>query len=199
MTLPSGPSFSPLRVALRDGRHCVLRQSRIEDDAALLELERAVVRGREGMVKYEDEVPADVRAYAAHREGGRLTATDGTAFCLVAEEEGHGVVAEASLVRMPYRMIRHGALLAIDVHPVAQGIGIGRALLTHLLAWTRAHRDADGGRVLRVELYVRGDNTRAMNLYRSLGFELEGTRRAFTRRDDGVFVDDLVMGLLFAD
>jgi len=100
-------------------------------------------------------------------------------------------------VRLPLRMLRHVAVLGIGVHPEAQGRGLGRALLTHLLAWARDHRDPDGDRVIRVELYTRADNHRALALYRALGFELEGTRRAFVRRDDGALVDDCMMALIF--
>jgi putative acetyltransferase len=94
-------------------------------------------------------------------------------------------------------MLRHVGVLGIGVHPAAQGLGVGRQLMEHLLAWVRAHRDPGGQRVLRVELQVRADNPRAIALYRSLGFEHEGTRRAFIHADDGRLVDDLLMGLLF--
>ena len=70
--------------------------------------------------------------------------------------------------------------------------------MSHLLHWVRSHRDADGQRVLRVELNVHANNTRAIALYRSMGFEHEGSRRAFLRADDGTFVDDHLMGLLLA-
>lgn len=188
--------FMPVGASLRGDRHIIIRAASSADAAAYFELERAIIRARQGVVKYEDELAADAVAYAQQRERARLTSSDGSAFCLVAEEDGSGVVGEASLLRLPYRMLRHVATLGIGVHPAAQGIGVGRALLQSLLGWARAHRDTNGERVLRVELYVRADNPRAINLYRSLGFELEGTRRALIRRDDGVLVDDLVMGLL---
>jgi putative acetyltransferase len=189
--------MTSLRIPLRDGRLCTLRKTSPEDAAALLELERAVVRARHGVIKDEDELPADAAAYAEKRDRARLTATDGSAFCLVAEGEDGAILGEASILRLQYRRLRHVGILGIGIHPEAQGIGLGRALLERLLDWTRAHRDEDGGRVLRVELYVRSDNPRAIALYQSLGFVLEGNRRGFFLRDDGALVDDLVMGLLF--
>jgi putative acetyltransferase len=110
--------------------------------------------------------------------------------------EGRGLVGEGSIVRFKLRMLRHVGVLGLGVHPAAQGLGVGRALLEQLLGWARAHRDADGGRVERVELYTRADNARAIALYRSVGFTLEGTRRGFVRRQDGALIDDLVMGML---
>ncbi|WP_437972300.1 GNAT family N-acetyltransferase [Sorangium sp. So ce260] len=191
--------LDPHRAPLRDGRHCVIRQISRDDAAAQLELERAIVRARHGIVKHEDELPADAAAYAEQRERAGLTATDGSALCLAAELTGGGLVGEATLVRLRLRMVRHVGILGLGVHPEAQGLGVGRALVGRLLGWARAHRDADGGRVLRVELYVRADNVRAIALYRSFGFAHEGTRRGFVRGDGGAFVDDLVMGLLLSD
>ncbi|MGK3993483.1 N-acetyltransferase family protein [Sorangium sp. So ce1024] len=191
--------FEPRRAPLRGGRHCIIREITREDAAAQLRLERAIVRARQGIVKHEDELPADAAAYAAQRDRAGHTATDGSALCLAAEMEGVGLVGEATLLRLRPRMVRHVGILGLGVHPEAQGLGVGRALLERLIAWARAHRDADGGRVRRVELYVRADNARAIALYRSVGFAHEGTRRGFVRADDGAYVDDLVMGLSLAD
>lgn len=186
--------FSPQQALLRDGRPCIVRQATLDDAAALYALERAIVRARMGVIKYEDELPGELAAYA-DRLRPRLTAPGGMALILVAERDG-AVVGEATLERIDFRMLRHVGVVSLGVHPASWGVGLGRALLEQLLGWARTHRDADGGRVLRVELYTRADNARAMALYHSLGFATEGVRRRFLRRDDGTFIDDLVMGLL---
>jgi putative acetyltransferase len=186
--------FAPRPATLRDGRPCTVRQATLDDAAALLTLERAVVRAREGVVKHEDELPSEPAAYA-DRMRPRLAATDGMALTLLAEVDG-GVVGEAAIERIGLRMLRHVGVVHLGVHPSAWGQGIGRRLLEGLLEWARTHRDADGGRVLRVELYTRADNARATALYHALGFATEGVRRRFLRRDDGALIDDLVMGLL---
>ncbi len=49
--------------------------------------------------------------------------------------------------------------------------------------------------VLRLELTVYTDNEPALKLYRSFGFEIEGTLRAFAFRD-GKFVDAYTMARL---
>lgn len=61
-------------------------------------------------------------------------------------------------------------LLNIAVSPVEQGKGYGRHLLTHLLDFAQTHD------VASVWLEVRASNTKAFNLYESLGFN-EVTRR----------------------
>jgi ribosomal protein S18 acetylase RimI-like enzyme len=192
--------FTPLHVALRGNRSALLRMATYPaDSAGLLDLERAIVKARQGIVKYPDELPEDPNIYGEIQMRAGMAATDGSAFCLVAEEATRGIVAEASVLRLSFRMIHHVAVLGIGVHPEAQGIGLGRALLEALLGWVRDHRDDDGDRIRRVELHVRADNPRAVALYRSLGFKEEGSRRGLVRRDDGSFVDDIGMGLLFPD
>ena len=73
----------------------------------------------------------------------------------------------------------------IAVAPPAQGRGLGRILLDHLIAEARAR----GCR--RLHLEVRADDRRALALYRSAGFTVV-RRRARYYPD---FSDALVMGL----
>lgn len=192
------PAIS-LKFTARNGRIHTLRRATLADDPGLLELERTVVRARHGVVKWEDELPADVAEYSRRRDSEKLYGDEAAGLFLVVEDETQAIVGEASLERMPFRMLRHVATLGISVHPKSQGLGVGRSLVQALLDWARTHRDDDGGRMTRVELFVRSDNARAIALYRSCGFELEGTRKAFHRRDDGMLIDDLMMAVHLRD
>jgi putative acetyltransferase len=82
---------------------------------------------------------------------------------------------------------RHAMNLGICVHPQGQGLGLGWALMTALLDYADRW-----GQVLRVQLHVYADNERAIRLYQSLGFEVEGRLRGESLRD-GVYVDTLCM------
>jgi len=82
------------------------------------------------------------------------------------------------------------AELALAVRPDRQGRGIGRALLEALLDLS------DRWLLLeRLELFVFADNERAVRLYRSLGFEVEATRRRSSVRG-GRLAEDLLMARL---
>ncbi len=50
--------------------------------------------------------------------------------------------------------------------------------------------------IARIDLFVLSDNQRAIALYHSLGFTIEGRRRRMIRRPDGASVDDLLMARL---
>lgn len=64
-------------------------------------------------------------------------------------------------------------VLNLSVRPESQGKGLGRALLGHLLNVARKHR-AD-----TILLEVRPSNEPALGLYRAMGFNEVGTRRAY--------------------
>jgi L-phenylalanine/L-methionine N-acetyltransferase len=88
---------------------------------------------------------------------------------------------------------RHVMVLGISVAPTAQRRGVGTALMAALCDYA----DRWAG-VLRLELDVYVDNAPAIALYRSFGFAIEGTRRAFALRD-GAYVDSYAMARLNPD
>ena len=121
----------------------------------------------------------------------RLTHIDPNRRLLVACVDGHpvgniGLMLEAN----PRR--RHAASLGMGVHDAYAGRGVGRALMEAALDL------ADNWLgVRRLELTVFADNARAVGLYRTCGFEVEGRMRRFAMRD-GTLADALAMARLRA-
>jgi L-phenylalanine/L-methionine N-acetyltransferase len=87
------------------------------------------------------------------------------------------LVGQARLRQYVGRQL-HIASLGMGVHDDRVGRGIRTALLEALL--DTADRWLG---IRRLELTVYVDNTRAINLYRRFGFEMEGTHRAYALRD----------------
>lgn len=84
--------------------------------------------------------------------------------------------------------IQHVAHVGMMVHDAYQGRGIGKALMQ--AAVDAADRWLG---LIRLELEVYPDNERAVKLYQSFGFALEGRKRMNIFRD-GKYVDSLAMG-----
>ncbi|WP_431048204.1 GNAT family N-acetyltransferase [Roseateles sp. L2-2] len=105
--------------------------------------------------------------------------------------DGERLVGSAGLHPVgPQVRRRHAMMLGIGVHPEAHGRGVGSALMDALM------RQADDWLgVLRIELTVFADNTRAIRLYERFGFEHEGRLRGYALRD-GRYVDALTMARL---
>jgi putative acetyltransferase len=105
----------------------------------------------------------------------------------VAEVDGT-VVGVAGLHEYPSPRMRHKGHLGIMIDPAHQGQGIGRKLMETLLDL------ADNWLMLdRLELEVFSDHAKAIRLYESLGFVVEGTRRA-SLIQNGKLVDETIMG-----
>ena len=84
---------------------------------------------------------------------------------------------------------RHAGELGTAVLKEFWGYGIASALIEYLLDWSR-----NSGLIHKINLRVRSDNLRAIDLYTRSGFSMEG----LIKRDlyiDGIYYDNLLMGL----
>jgi ribosomal protein S18 acetylase RimI-like enzyme len=83
----------------------------------------------------------------------------------------------------------HGGVLGIGLLPRFRGRGIGTNLIRSTLAATRTIG------LHRVELTVRQNNTRAIELYRKVGFVVEGFQRDAVQID-GLYENIVCMAIL---
>ena len=171
-----GPDGAPIRI----------RHPTADDAPAFLAYLRAVGAESDFLTFGAEGPPiseAEERAFLA--SVGKLD----NAFMVIAEWNG-GIVGSLGFKGGNRLRTRHVGEFGITVARVCQGVGLGRRLLELLIAWART-----SGVVRKINLLVRTDNARAMALYESLGFEIEGRHR----RDmmvDGEFHDAYFMGLL---
>jgi putative acetyltransferase len=123
-----------------------------------------------------------------------LTASLATGVCVVAEDPAGGELAgEIHAQALGPRSLAHVlGELTVAVHPAWQGRGVGRRLFEQLFA--AVERDRPG--VHRVELKARESNARAIRLYESLGFRIEGRLEDRIRRPDGALEADVPMAWL---
>jgi ribosomal protein S18 acetylase RimI-like enzyme len=158
-----------------------IRTAAKSDAAILWDTERRTAMTPGLLASRPDEIRAELIAQKIE-----ALATRG---CFVVAEIGGNIVGHAFLEPLVnLAATAHVFVLTIVVHPEKIGQGVGSALLSHLLEW--AARDT---RVTRVELRVRSTNTRAIALYKKLGFVEEGRFQRRIRLEDGTFVDDIAM------
>ena len=101
-----------------------------------------------------------------------------------------GVVAGSShcSFRLDRARYRHRAELALSVRQDYWRQGLGRRLMEIQETWCR------GQGIEKLCLEVDTKNLRAMGLYLSRGFEVEGTLRRAAKMADGTYRDLYVMG-----
>ena len=100
-------------------------------------------------------------------------------------EEGGQVVSFVLLAVV----VGEGEILTLATDPDMQGRGLGRRLLEGVIAELRS----EGQEALFLEVAV--DNTAALALYKSCGFERAGLRRAYYSRRIGPPVDGHILRL----
>lgn len=157
-----------------------IRIAEPRDASAIAEAEWATAATPGMLVGRPGEIP--LSAF-----GSKIVDLSGMGCYLVAEEDGV-VVGHAFLDPMRMTGNAHVFQLNIVVHPGRIGQGVGRALMSELMAWARGRTDLE-----KIELLVREVNTRAIALYRDLGFVEEGRLRRRVRTADGEFLDDVAM------
>lgn len=125
---------------------------------------------------------------AAERAFLARAASGDTALAVVVERDG-AIVARLTFDAYPRPRTGHGGELGIAVERACWGTGVGRRLMELLVAWAER-----GGRVRKLNLRVHVDNARAIALYTSLGFVIEGRITRDTLEQDGTFHDAFLMG-----
>ncbi|MBV1758481.1 MAG: GNAT family N-acetyltransferase [Dethiosulfatibacter sp.] len=86
--------------------------------------------------------------------------------------------------------LRHAGELGISILEPYWGKGIGEKMIDYLVNWSKKT-----GVIRKINLKVRTDNVRGLNLYRKKGFIVEGTVCRDMLIDDK-FYDSIIMGML---
>ena len=125
---------------------------------------------------FETEVPSYEDWEGSHLPEHRFVATD-----------GDRVVGWVALSGYSDRCCYHGvADLSVYVDPSAQGRGVGRALLEHLVA------DAEAAGIWTLQAGVFPENAPSLALHRRCGFRVVGTRERIGELD-GVWRDVVLL------
>jgi putative acetyltransferase len=87
---------------------------------------------------------------------------------VIEEKSKQRIIGSATLKFYPQEALKHKAELGIAVHDDYQNMGIGTALLNHLIDVARMKK------LSKVWLQVSTTNDRAINMYKKAGFKIEG-------------------------
>jgi RimJ/RimL family protein N-acetyltransferase len=83
--------------------------------------------------------------------------------------------------------IKHTVYIIIGILKIHCGRGIGKELFRELERWARENN------IRRLELTVMTHNEKAINLYKKIGFKIEGIKEKSILLD-GKFIDEYYMG-----
>src|SRR5579859_4499744 len=153
-----GPPMDAVHnLRLKDGRSARIRQATSEDAESITDLVNVVSAERTLVLR-------ERATWTIEEERRTLSAADGTgSVFFVGEIEGR-VCGLINLARGRWVKDAHTADLGMSCLPEVRGIGLGAALLSRGIEWARSV----GVRKLNLEVFAT--NTRAIALYRKMGF-----------------------------
>ena len=169
---------------LKNGKTVDIRPARTEDAEALIQVMTLADSQSRFLGRNPGEFSATVEKERELIE--RKTSNPDGAFC-VAEYEGRVVgLCSVHLIRKGERF-RHRAAASFVLLQECWGQGIGGRMMQYCLSWCREKG------LMQLELDVVKDNERALNMYRSFGFEITGAFPNALKYPDGTFADEYRM------
>lgn len=162
------------------------REAHLDDIPRILTLYREVAAHPGGIARLEHEV---TESYVS----GFVERSVGQGLIIVCEdpENSDRLVAELHAYRSELAVFNHVfSDLTIVVHPDFQGKKIGRTIFTIFLQEIVTNRSDVG----KVELVTREGNVKAIKLYLSLGFVIEGRMEMRIKTPEGRYEADIPMG-----
>lgn len=175
----------PVSSKLRDESNLLIRDAEPYDAEAIIELMRTITSETENLAYGSGDfkmTPEDERAFVS-----KVKESCNSVFLLAFRDGTLAGFAALSGYTRP--KVAHGAELSMGVKKAYWGLGIAKELLKAAIDWA-----ASSGAVSKINLLVRTDNTPAINLYKNLGFVIEGKlTRDF--KINGVYYESYYMGL----
>ncbi|MFC7392427.1 GNAT family N-acetyltransferase [Scopulibacillus cellulosilyticus] len=160
-----------------------IREIQLSDAAALLNLRRQLEKETRFMQYVPDENANSVEKQV---ENIHSILKSGCSMIFVAETEG-SLIGFTAVLGNKLKRIRHRASVIIGILEKYQNQGIGKNLLKHVDEWARDHG------IERLELTIMAHNRRALGLYNTMGYYVEGMRRNALVIDNEI-IDEFYMG-----
>ena len=169
-----------------DGLPICIRPAESEDAAALSPLRVQIDGETENMDREPGEAFLDVPAFERIIEADAANPRN---LFLVAVAGGR-IAGYARCEGSDLKRLAHKVEFGVCVAKEFWGYGIGKQLLMQAIQW------ADANGIVKMTLQVLETNEKAIRLYQSFGFEIEGVLRKDKLLADGKYYSTLVMGRL---
>ncbi|MGR3763005.1 N-acetyltransferase family protein [Rossellomorea sp. NS-SX7] len=162
----------------------IIRSAKPDDAKSLSQVRIQIDGETENMDREKGEAYID-------REGfGKIIEADSASpanLFLVAEADGE-VVGFSRCEGNSLKRTSHRVEFGVGVLKEFWGHGIGKNLLQESIEW------ADSNQIRKITLSVLETNEKAIQLYKKLGFEVEGILKDDKRLSDGNYYHTIVMG-----
>ncbi|SEM41965.1 Acetyltransferase (GNAT) family protein [Terribacillus saccharophilus] len=164
-------------------RKLIIREAELRDAEALARLRVKT----DGETEYMDREEGE--GYLSPKDFEELIMTDrkeSNNLCLVACDKQE-VVGYCRCEGNKLKRLSHQVTFGIAIMKDYWGYGLGRQMLKMVIAWSKEQK------IHKINLSVSGSNKRAIHLYETCGFQIEGCLKDDKRLSDGEYHDTLLM------
>ena len=163
---------------LKNGQIIIIKEANEDDAVAIRDLVNSVASEKYYVVPERSREDWD----EATRE---IKKRKGLIIVACANEKTVGM---AHLVPGKFEKTKHVGFLGISILKGFRGIGIGTAMMNHIMEWAKKQKGLE-----KISLTVFSANETAINLYRAFGFEIEGVSKK-QYKIEGKYIDETIMG-----
>lgn len=163
----------------------IIRKIGIDDSESFLNMLKQLDRETKNMIYEEDERKSTVNDIRKQIE--EVTKSDSLLLVAEADEK---LVGFLSADRGFANRIRHSAYIVIGILEAYRGKKIGSRFFEELDKW------AATSSIKRLELTVMKHNEAGVNLYKKMGFEIEGVK-VKSLAVDGKYIDEYYMAKIY--
>ena len=161
-----------------------IRSVRVSDAKALMDLARSIVAEDCFQLLTENELMLTLEG---EQEWIATYLANPNRLILVAEQNGI-LVGQLDFCEGNRARTAHIGEFGMSVDKKFRNQGIGCLLVKNLLDWARDHSGIE-----KINLSVHSTNTRAIGLYKKMGFEVEGIKKKDLKYSDGQYIDTILM------
>lgn len=173
-----------INILLKDGKSVNLREAVKEDGKTMIDFYN-IVGGETDFLSFgKNDFKKDLTVYE-----GYLEATRGEANSIILlAEMNNKLVGIASINSSPKTRFSHVGEFGIVIAQQYCGLGLGKEIIEYIIEWATSN-----GITKKISLVTSENNYRAMELYKKVGFEVEG----ILKKDNyvnGVYGNTIIMG-----
>jgi RimJ/RimL family protein N-acetyltransferase len=162
----------------------MIRTAQIEDAQAVLDIHREVISEKDYFIAVSEEFNKTVEE---HEEWIKKIIEHERETMFVADINGK-VAGWIVFLSQERKRMHHTGSIAIMLQKDHRNKGIGKLLINEILSWATQHPVIE-----KVSLATFSTNSRAIELYKKLGFVEEGRKVKEFKFSDHEYVDDVLM------
>jgi RimJ/RimL family protein N-acetyltransferase len=170
----------------KDGRTFIVRKPMEEDAQRIIDYSKILFASTDQVLTMPDEYTITLENEKVWIDNFNQNPN---ALVLLAELDNE-VVGLIFFVPNARKKNSHTGEFGVNVHPEYQGIGIGKILVQHLIAWAK-----ESEQIEKIYLNVFDTNAKAIQLYEHCGFRTEGRFIKAIKQPNGEYADIIQMYL----